>query len=80
MIEHTNQMLPNGMTRCWSWDEKKKKYRMWEEQSGEPYRAGAANHCFVPGNPDDNRDARGRPILGKGNVTANTGSMWNRER
>lgn len=55
----TNQMLPDGNTRCWD------SAGMYEVKSLERYRGNDPNHCWRPGNPDDNKDERGRPILGK---------------
>ena len=68
-IKITNQMFidkqGNHLTRCWAWDEKARKYIMTEEKSMDKIRLDNENHCYVKGNPDDNRDARNRPILGK---------------
>ena len=74
-----HQMMSNGMTRFWTWNDKTKSYVIHEEKSLSKHRGDAPNYCWKPGNPDDKRDARNRPVLGSGNCKgADTSSMWNR--
>lgn len=60
MIEHTNQMLSNGNTRCW--DLTTNGYVMYEVKSSGRYRGADPNYCWTPGDPHDMLDGRGRPL------------------
>lgn len=52
-ILHTNQILGNGITKCWDWNEKLKNYIVTEvPTAGGQEREVKATHIYQPGAPE----------------------------